>query len=62
MSDYFQLEGWQKTYELKKLRGYFFVNPEIIEKANKVVKRYLYEKYNLSFSPLSSQLAKVIDQ
>lgn len=61
MSDYFQLEGWQKTYELKKLRGYFFVNPTIIDLANKEIRDYLREKYNLSFSSLSSQLAKVID-
>ena len=59
MSDYFQLEGWQKLYELKKLRGYFFINPQIVEIANEVIQELLLEEYGLSFSPLASQMAKV---
>jgi HD superfamily phosphohydrolase len=60
ISDYFQLEGWERTYELKKLRGYFFVRPEVVNVANTVIKEYLQETYNLSFNPLASQLAKVV--
>lgn len=59
MSEYFQLKGWQEVYELKKLRGYFFVNSKIIDSANGVVKDYIADKYNLHFEDLSSHLAKV---
>jgi HD superfamily phosphohydrolase len=59
MSDYYQLEGWQKVYEIKKLRGYVFVKPEIASLANKVVRELLREEYNLNFDPLASQLAKI---
>jgi HD superfamily phosphohydrolase len=60
MSDYFQLEGWQKIYEIKKLRGYFFVRSEIVDLANEIIQELLRDEYNLTFSSLSSQLAKVV--
>ena len=59
ISDFFQLKGWQEVYELKKLRGYFFVPSELIESGNLVIKEYLKENYGLTFKPLASQLAKV---
>jgi len=59
ISSYFQLKGWQEVYELKKLRGYFYVPSELVTKANSIIKEYITEKYGLSFKPLASQLAKV---
>lgn len=60
ISDYFHLEGWERIYELKKLRGHFFVRPDVVNDGNTVIREYLRENYNLSFNPLASQLAKVI--
>ena len=60
MSDYFQLEGWQKLYELKKLRGYFFITPQVVEAANEAFQELLSEEYGLKFNPLASQLAQSV--
>jgi HD superfamily phosphohydrolase len=59
MSKYYQLEGWQKVYEVKKLRGYFYVKSELVEEANKIIREIIAEEYHLKFSELSSLLAKV---
>jgi HD superfamily phosphohydrolase len=59
MSEYFELEGWQKVYEIKKLRGHFFVKSELVNIANEIIREFLREEYQLIFSPLASQMAKV---
>jgi len=59
MSRYYQLEGWQKVYEVKKLRGYFYVRSELVEIANKVIREVIEKEYHLKFNELSSLLAKV---
>jgi HD superfamily phosphohydrolase len=59
MEDYYNLEGWQKTYDLKKLRGYFYSTPESIEIASVAVEKYLKEKFGLSFKDKAKIEAKI---
>ena len=59
MGDFFDLEGWKTTYELKKLKGYFFVTEKYKEVASKVIKTYLETKYNLHFSKKAKIEAKI---
>lgn len=61
MSEYFQLEGWQKIYEIKKLRGYFFVKSEIVDLANEVIRQFIQKEYGLTFTSMASQMAKVVN-
>ena len=58
MDQFFQLEGWQKTYELKKLRGFFFTSPGLESVAAEAVEQYLREERNLTFKPSARAEAK----
>ena len=49
ISDYFDLEGWQKTYDLKKLRGYFYVSEKFKDLAAQAVEQYIQKQYGLTF-------------
>ncbi len=62
MSNYFDLEGWQTTYDLKKLKGYFFASEKFRHIASKVIERYLKEKYDLTFNENAKIEAKMLDQ
>lgn len=50
MGDFFDLEGWQVTYDLKKLRGYFYASEQYLQIASDVIDEYLKEKFNLKFT------------
>jgi HD superfamily phosphohydrolase len=60
MSDFFDLEGWKTTYDLKKLKGYFFVTEKYKEVASRVIEKYLEVKYNLRFNENARIQAKIV--
>lgn len=59
MDDFFDLEGWQTTYDLKKLRGYFYASDQIVEIASEAVESYLLDKYKLTFNKNAKIEAKM---
>jgi uncharacterized protein len=59
MSEYYDLEGWQTTYDLKKLKGYFFVSEKYKNSAANVIEEYLRAKYNLIFDNNPRTEAKI---
>lgn len=59
ISLYFNLDGWINSYELKKLRGYFFAPEKIKNEASKIIEDFLKEEYNLSFKPQAKIEAKL---
>lgn len=60
MSEYFHdLEGWQKTYDLKKLRGYFYAKDTIRKQACQAIQIYLDEVFNLKFDQYAMLEAKM---
>lgn len=59
MGDFFDFEGWKTTYNLKKLRGYFFVSLPYTEIACAIIEKYLRDKYKLSFSANAKIEAKI---
>lgn len=61
MGDFFDLEGWKTTYELKKLKGYFFVTDKYKNIASKVIERFLEIEYNLRFNENAKIEAKILD-
>ncbi|BBO75777.1 hypothetical protein DSCW_31940 [Desulfosarcina widdelii] len=61
MGDFFDLEGWKTTYDLKKLKGYFFVTDKYIDIASRVISRFLEAEYSLVFNENAKIQAKVFD-
>ena len=59
MGDFFDLEGWKKTYDMKKIRGYFYASLPYKDLAFKAVESYLKKKYNLTFNKNARIEAKV---
>ncbi len=60
MGAFFDLEGWKTTYELKKLKGYFFVTEEFRIVASSVIQKYLETEYNLRFNQNAKIEAKIL--
>jgi uncharacterized protein len=59
MGEYFDLEGWQKTYDIKKLKGYFYASEHFRELASEAIEEYLREEFKLSFEENSRTEAKI---
>lgn len=62
MGEFFDLEGWQKTYDLKKLRGYFYASNDCVKIASDAVEEFLKEEYNLQFKENAKLEAKILHQ
>lgn len=58
---FFDLEGWQKTYDLKKLRGYFYSSINIKKNAANIIEEFIYKKYNIKFKYNARKEAKLPD-
>ncbi len=59
MSDFFDFQGWKTTYDLKKLRGYFFSTQKYQKIASYAIEKYLEEKYKLQFTNHTKIEAKI---
>jgi len=59
MSEFFDLKGWQTTYDIKKLRGYFYISEEYKHEAANVIEEYLKQSYNLTFKTNAKSEAKI---
>jgi len=59
MGHYFDLEGWQKTYDLKKIRYYFYASEDIRTIACEAVLKYLKKTHKLSFDESVWREAKI---
>jgi len=59
MGQFFDLEGWQKTYDLKKLKGYFYASEPNIKLACEAVEQYLSKEYKLKFTDNAKTEAKI---
>ncbi|MFZ7128145.1 MAG: HD domain-containing protein [Desulfobacterales bacterium] len=59
MSEYFMIEGWKTTYDLKKLKGYFYVTEKYKRTASCVIEQYLEEEYGIKFNENSKIEAKL---
>ena len=59
MGEYFDLEGWEKTYDLKKLKGYFFTHESYKMLACEAIEEYIKEEYGLMFTNNSKTEAKI---
>ena len=60
MDKYFDLEGWRVTYDLKKLRGYFFATDKVKLVVAKAIEKYIDKKYDLRFDESAKLEAKII--
>lgn len=52
------IEGWQKTYESKKFRGYFFADSNILEIVTPAIEKYLREHYKIELTSIAKKEAK----
>ena len=59
MEAFQNIEGWQRTYELKKFRGFVFAEESIIKEAAKAVSIVLKDEYGLSFKDRALKEAKI---
>ncbi|KMY66477.1 hypothetical protein AAU61_15015 [Desulfocarbo indianensis] len=59
MGDFQQIEGWQKTYDKKKFRGYFFGDEDVRGEASSAIQVVLQEDYNLVFDERAITEAKI---
>lgn len=59
MGEFFDLESWQKTYDLKKFRGYFFSSEAIRREASRAVRDYLSDEFGLTFKRQALVEAKI---
>jgi len=60
MNEFQQIEGWEKNYDMKKFRGYFFADEDLVQDAADAVDMVLQNDYRLKFDERAKREAKII--
>jgi uncharacterized protein len=61
IKNYFNIEGWENSYDLKKLRGYFYTDQPFVEIAAEAIESFLRDKFGLNFLESAKIESKILN-